>query len=275
MCYNGCEVMSMGFNVEDVKQSLNDLIVRGKRLYHALNYATAEKEQKKELEISYKKNGIVLSELPAFDTSYEVWYSEALQYVKKFIPDRINDFILLYRNDKRKEITAATYTISDAVLGMKLVRGVVIEAEPKNVLPRLLQQISILSSAIKLIDSVIYSMSFSIRADLFDSELDAASQLLKSGFLRAAGAMCGVVLEKHLSQVCIQHEVSLTKKSPTIGDYNDALKDASVIDLPTWRYIQHLGDLRNLCCHDKKTEPSKEQASDLLAGTIKITKTVF
>ena len=118
-------------------------------------------------------------------------------------------------------------------------------------------------------------MSFSIRADLFDSELDAANELLKSGFLRASGAMCGVILEKHLGQVCIQHEITLRKNSPTIADYNDALKDASVIDLPTWRYIQHLGDLRNLCCHDKKTEPTKEQATDLLTGTIKITKTVF
>lgn len=112
------------------------------------------------------------------------------------------------------------------------------------------------------------------RADLFDSELDAASELLKA-FLRACGDMCGVVFEKHLAQACIQHGISLKKKSPTINDYNEELKNASVIDLPTWRHIQLLGDLRNLCCHDKSVEPTKEQANDLLAGTIKISKTVY
>lgn len=265
----------MGLSVDDVKKSLDDLIKRGNNLFIAFRYQTAGNEQKKEMEKSYKTKGIEVSELPNYKTQYEVWYSEALPYIKKFIPDRVSDFTSLYKNDKRKEITAATYTISDAVVGINILRGETVLVEPKDVLPKFLQQISILTSALNLVDSVIYSLSFSIRADLFDSELDAANELLKSGFLRASGAMCGVILEKHLGQVCNQHEITLKKSSPTIADYNDALKDASVIDLPTWRYIQHLGDLRNLCCHDKKTEPTKEQTTDLLTGSIKITKTVF
>lgn len=56
---------------------------------------------------------------------------------------------------------------------------------------------------------------------------------------------------------------------------NEELKNAGVIDLPTWRHIQLLGDLRNLCCHDKKSEPTKDQAKDLLDGTTKICKTVY
>lgn len=87
--------------------------------------------------------------------------------------------------------------------------------------------------------------------------------------------MCGVILEKHLSEVCTKHTISLRKKSPTINDYNEELKNAGVIDLPTWRHIQLLGDLRNLCCHDKKSEPTKDQAKDLLDGTTKICKTVY
>lgn len=62
----------------------------------------------------------------------------------------------------------------------------------------MLQQISILQSARKLVDSVIYSLDFAIQSDIFDSELETARELIKSNFLRAAGAMCGVVLEKHL-----------------------------------------------------------------------------
>lgn len=265
----------MGFVADDVKQRLAVLIEQGSNLYYALGYSTTEKEGQKEQQKKFKENGIDVTQLPDFDTSYEAWYSEALQYVKKLMPDRIGDFTSLYKNDKRKEITFSTYTISDAIIGLKITYGNTTKASPRSALPKLLQQVSMLKSIPGLIDSVIYTMSFSIRADLFDSELDAASELLKAGFLRACGAMCGVVLEKHLAQACIQHGISLKKKSPTINDYNEELKNASAIDLPTWRHIQLLGDLRNLCCHDKSVEPTKEQANDLLAGTIKISKTVY
>lgn len=262
----------MGFNVDTVKKSLESLISQGYNLSAALAYETTNADHKKKYEVQIKDSGLDASNLPNFRSAYEVWYSEALQYVKKFIPDRISDFTSLYKNEKRKAISFATYTISDALIGLKILNG---NADPQSALPKLKQQVSILKSALNLVDSVVYTISFSIRADLFDSELDTANELLKSGFLRAAGAMCGVVLEKHLGQVCRQHEITLKKKAPTINDYNEELKAASIIGPPTWRYIQLLGDLRNLCCHDKNTEPTKEQATDLLTGTIKITKTVF
>lgn len=258
----------------DVKQRLDVLIERGNNLYYALSYNYADKEQQKALEKQFKENEIDVSKLPDFKWSYEVWYSESLQFVKKFIPDRMSDFVSFYKNEKRKEVTYLTYTISDALIGL-LVRSGGKVISPTDASQKLLQQISILRSAAKLIDSVIYSMDFSIRSDLFDSELDAASELLKAGFLRASGAMCGVVLEKHLAQVCTQHGIAFKKKSPTINDYNEELKNTSVIDLPTWRHIQLLGDLRNLCCHDKTVEPTKEQVNDLLTGTVKINKTVY
>jgi hypothetical protein len=265
----------MGFITDDVKQRLTVLIEQGHNLYYSLGYSTTAKERQKEQEERFKESGIKVAKLPDFITSYEVWYSEALQYVKKLMPDRTSDFTSLYKNDKRKEITSSTYTISDAIIGTTITRGDTIRANPRSAVPKMLQQVSILESAQGLVDSVIYTISFSIRADLFDSELDAAGELLKAGFMRACGAMCGVVLEKHLAQVCTQHGISLKKKSPTINDYNEELKNASVIDLPTWRRIQLLGDLRNLCCHDKSVEPTKEQASDLLTGTVKISKTVY
>lgn len=31
------------------------------------------------------------------------------------------------------------------------------------------------------------------------------------------------------------------------------------MDVPTWRSIQYLGDLRNLCDHDKQKEPTPDQ----------------
>ena len=87
--------------------------------------------------------------------------------------------------------------------------------------------------------------------------------------------MAGVVLERHLKEVCGNHGVTVRKRAPQISDLNDALKGADVIDIPQWRSIQHLGDLRNLCAHDKKSEPTPDQVEDLLAGVAKVTKTIF
>jgi len=85
----------------------------------------------------------------------------------------------------------------------------------------------------------------------------------------------GVVLEAHLQRVATNHSVSISKKDPTISDLNDPLKAASVYDTPTWRKIQHLADLRNLCDHKKSREPTETEVRDLIAGVASIVKTVF
>ena len=53
------------------------------------------------------------------------------------------------------------------------------------------------------------------------------------------------------------------------------LKDANIIDIPQWRSIQYLADIRNLCDHNKKVEPTAEQVDDLVAGVMKVSKTLF
>ena len=87
--------------------------------------------------------------------------------------------------------------------------------------------------------------------------------------------MAGVVLEKRLGQASENHRLKIAKKAPTIADYNNALKEADVVDIAQWRFIQHLADIRNLCDHDKKTEPTRDQVEDLIAGVRKTIKTLF
>ena len=96
----------------------------------------------------------------------------------------------------------------------------------------------------------------------------------KKGFVRGAGAIAGVVLEGHLATVCANHQIAVGKNA-TISKLNDALKSADVIDQATWRFIQHLGDLRNLCDHKRGPDPAIEQMQELIAGTRKLTKTVL
>jgi len=94
------------------------------------------------------------------------------------------------------------------------------------------------------------------------------------GFQRAAGAVAGVVLEEHLATVCEQHMIPMPMNA-TISKLNDLLKEKEVLDLPTWRFIQRLGDLRNLCDHKRPQEPTVENIDELVAGARKVTKTVY
>ncbi|HEX7009430.1 MAG TPA: hypothetical protein VF184_05580, partial [Phycisphaeraceae bacterium] len=100
-------------------------------------------------------------------------------------------------------------------------------------------------------------------------------ELLQAGFIRPAGMIAGVVLEKHLAQVCTNHNLKLTKKRPTISDFNDTLKNNKVIDTATWRHIQRLGDLRNLCAHNGDRDPAEDEVDELIRGTEKYTKSLF
>jgi hypothetical protein len=57
---------------------------------------------------------------------------------------------------------------------------------------------------------------------------------------------------------------------PAIADYNDALKEGGALDVPRWRAIQRLGDIRNLCVHAKDREPTKDEVQDLVIGAKKM-----
>ena len=146
---------------------------------------------------------------------------------------------------------------------------------PDAAIPHFRQQLAIVKSVKARFDSSLFDIRQLVQADLFDSELDGAKELAKHKFTRAAGALAGVVLERHLAQVCDNHAVRVTKKAPGIADLNDALKAANVIAVPQWRFVQHLADIRNLCDHNKMSEPTAEQVDDLVGGVMKITKTLF
>lgn len=205
---------------------------------------------------------------------YEAWYSKALLYVKRLNIDRLKDFEQLYKLEKRKGIDNSTYTISDA-LNDTVVDYYNVHIGPENAYFKMIQQIMILKGTKEVLNSKIYNLQELLQADIFDNELSSAKELNKKGFYRAAGAICGVVLEEHFSKVLSSHAINIQKKVPTINDYNELLKNNSIIDIPTFRHIQLLGDIRNLCDHKKTQEPTQSQIQDLINGTEKIIKTVF
>ena len=208
--------------------------------------------------------------------SYEPWYTEALAVVSQITPERLSDFRDAYKLDKRKEINAETYTISDYLMGLSISRLGQPTFDTASVFEaKMLSQIAILSSAGRVAPSVLRDIRTILRAEVLDSDIDAAKELAKARHLRSAGVVCGVVIEAHLKSVASRHSITFRKKRPTISDLNDALKNGNVYDVPTWRLIQRLGDIRNLCAHSGDREPTKEEVQDLIIGTDKIIKEVM
>ncbi len=200
--------------------------------------------------------------------------------VRQPLPDRLSDFVRHYEKPKpRKDITHENYVIEDYLQGLHVNRTQGAWKEkvvgPDSAILRFRQQLAILKSVKARFESSLFDIRQLVQADLFDSELDAAEELTKKKFMRAAGALAGVVLERHLAQVCENHAINVAKKEPTISDLNDELKKANAIDIPQWRCIQHLADIRNLCDHSKKKDPTEEEVMYLVAGVKKITKTLF
>jgi hypothetical protein len=161
-------------------------------------------------------------------------------------------------------------------LGLRTTRGgYEVIVDQTAAIPKMKNQNSILVSVEKRFDSALFDIQEVIQADIYDSELSAASDLAKKGFVRGGGAIAGVVLEKHLGHVCSLHGLKSRKKYPSISDFYQLLKENNIIDTAKWRFIQHLGDIRNLCDHNKEREPTNEDVLELIEGVEKVIKTVF
>lgn len=266
-------------NLDRFKADLERLLQFGKNLELSMEYECHEEAFEEAAKKAYgkKKADEFLKALPPFRTEYQRWYSESLAFLRQVLPDRAGDFTRYYEKPKsRKEIDFESYRIEDYLQGLRVTQGYQKEVvvDSSAAIPQFRQQLAILKAAEARFNSSLFEIRQLVQADLLDSELDAADVLAKHKFIRAAGAVAGVVVEKHLSQVCSDHNVAISKKNPTINDFNEALKAANVIDVPQWRFIQHLADIRNLCDHGR-AEPTLEQVSDLLAGARKTTKTVL
>lgn len=268
----------MSTNFDRYKRDLKRLIQEGGQLRIAIEFEYFPEK----LLAEFKRRGIenpegLFAKLPKFDDKYQGWYSESLAVIRQLLQDRTNDFIKLYERPKnRKEVTVENYTIEDYLHGLYRKNNVgEILVDGTAAIPKIHQQLSILEAVLRVFESSLFSIRQLAQADLFDSELEAAKELNENGFVRAAGAVAGVVLEKHLAQVSKNHNLVINKHAPTINDYNQLIKNANIIEIADWRFIQRLGDLRNLCDHDKGREPHKEEITELVEGVEKIIKRVF
>lgn len=220
--------------------------------------------------------GLVSDKKDRFEFSmvYQRWYSRASKIVELLGQERLEEFTSYYRIDpKRKTIDVSNYVIQDYLKGIVLRFELQFEAN-SVAKTGFINQLHILKSLESRIDSILQDVKGHLLAEIQDSELKVADQLRKVN-LRAAGTLAGVVLEGHLQRVTQNYNITIRKKTPTIVDLNDPLKSAGVYDNPTWRKIQLLADIRNLCSQKKSREPTDDEVIELISGVNWVIKSIF
>jgi hypothetical protein len=242
------------------KRRLDELSAEGTKLYFRLYYE-ARPDQFESREGALQ----AVKKFPPFSEGYQRWYTEALELLRQTFPSRVEDFVGYLNPPKnRKDISYSTYTISDALRGIRIENGFgEVKVDRFGAVDPMLQQVRIIEAVRDSIDSVLVNLRSELQANLFDDDLDAARELNSKGFPRAAGMIAGVVMEGHLREAASRHRVT-TSKNPTISTLNDALKDAGVLDLHIWRRVQAVGDVRNNCGHKTGAEPRKEDVARMI-----------
>lgn len=192
-------------------------------------------------------------------TLYQKWYSAARVIISKNQPDRLKEFDRIY------------------FFGVRSIKYILEESYPSVLKGELKKNLSIQFGILAAVPTHLkfsaYDIELTAYSILMDDEIDAARYLLKNGFLRAAGALAGVTLERHLKNLLRKHAPPIKySKTANLSKLNDLCKD-QIYDTVVWRKVQHLTDLRNLCDHDKEREPTKDEVTELIDGVSAFLKT--
>ncbi|MEG1506547.1 MAG: hypothetical protein RR201_02185 [Malacoplasma sp.] len=203
---------------QSIKESIKKLYTDGKKIFNEF--------------INDKEDNIFLK----LGQKYQSWYTIANITVKELVPTRYDDFIECYKCSKRKEISFSNFTMSDYLVGISISLGDTILFKPKTAgLIRFKMQLDIIKAINENFENTLFNIKNSIEFELLDNELKSTKKLLKNGYLRSAGAVCGVILEKHFASVLENHKLCIKKKEPCISDYNDLFKNENVYDTVKWR----------------------------------------
>ena len=191
-----------------------------------------------------------------FKLCYQEWYSSCCALLEKnYNKERTSEFKSEYEK-KIKTIISANYITIDTEY---------------TFIDSFEHQASILNALPLYLENRLSDIELTVASILMDDELLEAEYLLKKGFIRAAGALAGVVLERHLKMMCNKNEPKLKyPKNASISILNDILKENNLMDMAEWRKIQYFGDIRNKCDHDTKVEPKKEEVADLISKVKKL-----
>lgn len=212
----------------------------------------------------------------SFHLEYQKWYSIAIKIIEFLAPDRYAEFKSYYEIDpRRKSLTYGTYVIQDYIKGV-VPAGYQYENfdSDQQTITNVYNQYTILHSVYERIDSILADIQTYLYTEVQDLELESARSLLRVN-VRSSGVIAGVILEGYLHKIVDKHEIKISKKNPTLSEFNELLKANNIYDTTVWRKISYLGDIRNTCAHKKEKDPTKEQVEELIEGVNWVTKNIF
>lgn len=138
-------------NLDSLDNELARLVRQGHMLKLAMQLACFPERTRATLEKTWlEKTDEFIAALPAFETDYRRWYSEAITIVRQVLPELYGDFVRRFEKPKaRREITAENYRIEDYLQGLQVTRGETGETLVGRdaALPLYQQQLAILEAA--------------------------------------------------------------------------------------------------------------------------------
>ncbi len=99
-----------------------------------------------------------------------------------------------------------------------------------------------------------------IQADVFDSELEQAEELLSSGYKLASAVISGVVLETALRDLCSRESLPIGK----LDKMNADLAKAGIYNKLQQKRITALADIRNSAAHGKPEEFTEGDVTNMI-----------
>lgn len=193
---------------------------------------------------------------------YEIWFTATKLIVEPYSSFKPSEFIESYVRIKNLIRMKMYYSTRDSYLN--------------EFIGYFDTQVNMLHTVIPIISLRETNYKKIITADLLNSELSQAEHLFKYDFYRAAGAIAGVILERHLKTLCEVHQIEFGKND-TIEPLATKIytsKKISEFDLTLFKSIQYLAAIRNKCDHPKD-EPKQHEVRELLDKVKKITSWNF
>ncbi len=250
----------------ELQKAINELELQKNEMLKSIQTAGWEEDRHKNKKIPQKTTindlDVFLRVIPErrllssdIGSLYQHWYSAARTLLYKNQPSRIEEFETAYLPSGK-----------NAAPGIKQLIGgrYVTKPEQFKLMDLIKTQYDIIAAVPTHLKYSIFDVELTVYSVLMDDEITAAQYLHKNGFLRAAGALAGVILERHLKNLLRKHTPPIKyKEKDMLSQLNDLCKE-TIYDLVAWRKMQHLIDLRNLCDHDKKREPTKDEVSELI-----------
>lgn len=99
-----------------------------------------------------------------------------------------------------------------------------------------------------------------VQADVFDTELEQASELLLSGYYSAAAVIAGVVLETALRELCDREGIPVGK----LDKMNADLAKGAIYSKVTQKQITAYAGIRNSAAHGNSSEFTKSDVEQMI-----------